>query len=84
LFPRRSALHRLARVPYQYQAYFAETNSPLASTPAALTLAGFLPTLEKHIRINANLTTVVRIRLESMFASLEQLRGSLPGERRGG
>lgn len=39
-----------------------------------VTLAGFLPTLEKHVRINANLTTVVRIRLESMFASLEQLR----------
>jgi len=39
-----------------------------------VTLAGFLPTLEKHVHINANLTTVVRIRLESMFASLEQLR----------
>jgi hypothetical protein len=39
-----------------------------------VTLAGFLPTLEKHIRINPNLTTVVRIELESMFASLDQLR----------
>ena len=39
-----------------------------------VTLAGFLPTLEKHVRISANLTTVVRIQLESMFASLEQLR----------
>lgn len=39
-----------------------------------VTLAGFLPTLEKHIRISANLTTLVRIQLESMFASLEQLR----------
>jgi len=39
-----------------------------------VTLAGFLPTLEKHVRINPNLTTVIRIRLESMFASLEQLR----------
>jgi hypothetical protein len=39
-----------------------------------VTLAGFLPTLEKHVRINPNLTTVVRIRLESMFSSLEQLR----------
>ena len=39
-----------------------------------VTLAGFLPTLEKHVRITANLTTVVRIQLESMFASLEQLR----------
>ena len=39
-----------------------------------VTLAGFLPTLEKHIRISANFTTLVRIELESMFASLEQLR----------
>ena len=39
-----------------------------------VTLAGFLPTLEKHIRINPNVTTVVRVELESMFASLDQLR----------
>ena len=39
-----------------------------------VTLAGFLPTLEKRIRINPSLTTVVRIELESMFASLDQLR----------
>jgi hypothetical protein len=39
-----------------------------------VTLAGFLPTLEKHIRVTSNLTTVVRIELESIFASLDQLR----------
>ena len=39
-----------------------------------VTLAGFLPTLEQHVRINANLTTIVRIEMESMFATLEQLR----------
>ena len=39
-----------------------------------VTLAGFLPTLEKHIRVTSNLTTVVRIELESMYASLDQLR----------
>jgi hypothetical protein len=39
-----------------------------------VTLAGFLPTLEKHIQITANVTTVVRIELQSMFASLDQLR----------
>jgi hypothetical protein len=39
-----------------------------------VTLAGFLPTLEQHVRITANLTTVLRIELESMFASLDQLR----------
>jgi len=39
-----------------------------------VTLAGFLPTLEKHVRVSANLTTLLRIQLESMLASLEQLR----------
>ncbi len=39
-----------------------------------VTLAGFLPTLEKHVRVSANITTTVRIQLESMFASLEQMR----------
>src|SRR5262249_19747396 len=39
-----------------------------------VTLAGFLPTLQQHVRINANLTTMIRIELESMFASLDQLR----------
>ena len=39
-----------------------------------VTLAGFLPTLEQHVRVSAHLTTVVRIQLESLFASLDQLR----------
>jgi Carboxypeptidase regulatory-like domain len=39
-----------------------------------VTLAGFLPALEKHIQISSNLTTVVRVQLESLFASIEQLR----------
>lgn len=39
-----------------------------------VTLAGFLPTLEKHVNVAANLTTVLKIRLESMFASLDELR----------
>lgn len=39
-----------------------------------VTLAGFLPFLEKHIQISPSLTTTVRIQLESMFASIEQLR----------
>lgn len=39
-----------------------------------VTLAGYLPYLEKHIHISPSLTTTVRVQLESMFASLEQLR----------
>ena len=39
-----------------------------------VTLAGFLPTLQKHVRVSPNLTTVVRVELESMYTSLDQLR----------
>jgi len=39
-----------------------------------VTLAGYLPGLEKHIHISSNLTTVVRVELESLYASIEQLR----------
>ena len=39
-----------------------------------VTLAGFLPSFEKHIQISPNVTTVVRIELQSMFGSLDQLR----------
>jgi hypothetical protein len=38
------------------------------------TLAGFLPTIEQHVRVSANLTTLVNIELESIFTSLDQLR----------
>ena len=39
-----------------------------------VTLAGFLPTVQQHVRISSHLTTIVRVELESMFASLDQLR----------
>jgi hypothetical protein len=39
-----------------------------------VTLAGFLPTLQQHVRVTAHVTTVLRIQLESLFASLDQLR----------
>lgn len=39
-----------------------------------VTLAGFLPYLQKHVQISPSLTTTVRVQLESMFASIEQLR----------
>ena len=39
-----------------------------------VTMAGFLPSLERHIRVRPNLTTLVRIELDSVFASLDRLR----------
>ena len=37
-------------------------------------LAGFLPTLQAHVQITSNLTTIVHIELGSVFASLDALR----------
>jgi hypothetical protein len=39
-----------------------------------VTLAGFLPTIERHVRVVAHLTTLVKIELDSVFASLDRLR----------
>ena len=38
------------------------------------TLAGFLPTIQQHVRVSADLTTLVNIELDSVFTSLDQLR----------
>ncbi len=39
-----------------------------------VTLAGFLPSIERHVRVNSNLTTLLKIELDSVFASLDRLR----------
>jgi len=54
-------------------AFTGEKLTPGAYT-VGVTLAGFLPFLQRHVQVTANVTTSVRIQLESMFASIEQLR----------
>jgi len=39
-----------------------------------VTLAGFLPAVERHIKVTANLTTLLKIEMDSVFASLDRLR----------
>jgi Carboxypeptidase regulatory-like domain len=39
-----------------------------------VTLAGFLPTINQHIRVTSNLTTLLKIELDSVFTSLDRLR----------
>ena len=39
-----------------------------------VTQAGFLPSMQQHIRVGAGLTTLVRIEMDSVFSSLNQLR----------
>ncbi len=39
-----------------------------------VTLAGFLPAIERHVHISSNLTTLLKIELDSVFTSLDRLR----------
>jgi len=56
------------------QGLFHAESLPPGLYTVKVTLAGFLPTLQKHIQISPSLTTVVGVQLESLFASIEQLR----------
>jgi len=56
------------------QGFFHAENLPAGFYTVRVTLAGFLPALEKHIQISSNVTTVVRVQMDSLFASIEQLR----------
>lgn len=40
-----------------------------------VSLAGFLPAMERHIAVAAELTTLLRVQMDSVFASLDTLRG---------
>jgi hypothetical protein len=40
-----------------------------------VTLAGFLPAIEQHVRIDPRVTTTLRIELDSLLSSLDRLRG---------
>jgi len=39
-----------------------------------VSLAGFLPTIERHIAVMADLTTLLRVQVDSLFSSLDTLR----------
>ena len=57
-----------------HKASSAATKCCRVCTPCASRSRDFLPTIEQHVRINPHVTTVVRVQLESMFASLDALR----------
>jgi hypothetical protein len=56
------------------QGLFRAENLPPGFYTVRVTLAGYLPGLEKHIQISSSLTTMVRVELESLYASIENLR----------
>src|SRR4029077_3574478 len=39
-----------------------------------VSLAGFLPSIERHIAVMADLTTLLRVQVDSVFSSLDTLR----------
>lgn len=43
-----------------------------------VSLAGFLPVLERNVRVDSSLTTLLKIELDNVFASIDRLRRS-PG-----
>ena len=47
-----------------------------------VTLAGFMPSLQAHVSVGANVNTSLHVELDTIFASLDQLRrkSSKPGE----
>lgn len=44
-----------------------------------VTLAGFLPAVERHVRVEPDVTTLLKIELGSVFSSIDQLRRK-PGQ----
>jgi hypothetical protein len=53
---------------------FANSRVPAGFYELHVTLAGFLPKIERHVRIVPNVTTLVKVELDTIFASLDRLR----------
>jgi hypothetical protein len=57
----------------QYGAFFSDHLKP-GSYAVRVSMAGFLPSMERHITVMSNLTTLLRVQVETVFASLDTLR----------
>ena len=53
--------------------FFADSLKP-GKYSVRVSLTGFLPTTEQHVAVLANLTTLLRLQVDSVFASLDTLR----------
>ena len=65
----------------QHGAFFSDHLKP-GKYSVRVSLAGFLPAMEHHIGVAANITTLLRVQVDSVFASLDTLRrkSDLPAE----
>ena len=57
----------------QYGAFLADHLKP-GNYTVRVSLAGFLPALESHIAVMSNLTTLLRVHVDTVFSSLDTLR----------
>jgi len=53
---------------------FGNSRVPAGFYEMHVSLAGFLPKIEHHIRIAPNVTTLIKVELATVFASLDRLR----------
>jgi hypothetical protein len=58
---------------------FSDVRVPAGIYEVQVSLAGFLPSVQRHIRVVPNVTTLVKVELTTVFASLDRLRRG-PGQ----
>ena len=54
--------------------HFETRALPAGIYSVRVTLAGFLPAIDRNVRVAANLTTVLKLELDSVFSSMSRLR----------
>jgi Carboxypeptidase regulatory-like domain len=57
----------------QYGAFFTDHLKP-GEYAVRVSVAGFLPAMERHVAVMSNLTTLLRVQVETVFSSLDSLR----------
>ena len=57
----------------QHGAFFTDPLKP-GKYSLRVSLPGFLPAMEQHVSVVANLTTLLRVQVDSLFSSLDTLR----------
>ena len=57
----------------QHGAFFTDHLKP-GQYAVRVSVAGFLPAMERHVAVMSNLTTLLRVQVETVFSSLDTLR----------
>src|SRR3984885_7048199 len=57
----------------QHGAFFTDPLKP-GNYAVRVSVAGFLPAMERHVAVMSNLTTLLRVQVDTLFSSLDTLR----------